>query len=115
MPVISIGLPAFLRGNQAARKIALYGVLPLGLTANAVSYSNHGNVAVTCGSLLGVSCVTAAATVKQLAPRRNLLSAAGCVMMLAATYKGRELEQVQAAKSGSQCGSCTNCCDGCSH
>jgi hypothetical protein len=109
MPVVSIGLPAFLRGNQAARKIALYFVVPLGLTANAVGYSNHGNVAVTSGSLLGVSCVTAAATIKRLAPRRNLLNVAGCAMMLAATYKGRELERSQAEEHGSQC------CSGCSH
>lgn len=116
MPVISIGLPAVLRGNQAARKIALYFVVPLGLTANAVGYSKHGDVAVTSGSLLGVSCVTAAATIKRLAPRRNLLNIAGCAMMLAATYQGRELERAQAEaqlKSGSKSGS--HCCDGCSH
>jgi hypothetical protein len=121
MPVLAVALPSLQLGfNRVtfARRIALYFVVPLGLTANAVGYSNHGNAAVASSSLLGVSCVTAAAVVKRLAPRRNLLNAIGCVLMLASSYKGRELErsslnQGQNSKGGSaQCGS--QCCDGCS-
>ena len=101
MPVLAVALPSLQFGFNSvtfARRMALYFVVPLGLTANAVGYSNHRNLAVTSTSLLGVSCVTAAATVKRLAPRRNWLNAFGCVLMLASSYKGRQLEREQAAQ-----------------
>ena len=121
MPVLAVALPSLQFGfNRVtfARRMALYFVVPLGLAANAVGYSNHRNLAVTSTSLLGVSCVTAAATVKRLAPRRNWLNAFGCVLMLASSYKGRQLERQQAAQAQAQGkkggGTCCDCCDNCS-
>ena len=114
MPVLSVVLPSLQFGfNQVvfARRMALYFVVPLGLLANALGHSNHGSVAVTSSSLLGVLCVAAAATVKRFVRRRNWLNALGCVLMLAASYKGRELEWKQKSKSSSPC--CSQCCDGC--
>ena len=94
--MLAVALPSLQLGfNRVtfARRMAMYFVVPLGLLANAVSHKNHGNAAVTASSLLGVAFVTAAAMVKRLAPRRNLLNAIGTMLMLAASYKGRELEQ----------------------
>ena len=110
MPAIAVALPSLQLGggvcmHGVARKLALYFVVPLGLTSNAVGYSNHGNLGVTSGSLLGVSCVTAAATIKRVAPHRNVLNGLGCVLMLGASYRGRQLEQ----ELGSGC--CSQCCD----
>ena len=86
--------------------------MPLGVVSNAVGYSKHSNAAVTGSSVLGISCVTAASTVKRLTPHRTLLGGVGCAIMLAASYKGRELERTQVemletieaqAKNESQC------------
>ena len=92
----------------------MYFVLPLGLLANGVGYSKHGNVAVALSSLLGMACVAAAVTVKRLVSRRNWINAIGCVLMLAASYRGRQLEsklQVQGGKRSSQCCSQQGCSD----
>ena len=111
MPVIAVALPSLqhIGGgvcmHGVARKLAIYFVVPLGLISNAVGYYNHGNAAVTSSSLLGVSCVTAAATVKQVAPHRNIFNGVGCVLMLGASYRGRKLEQ----ELGKGC--CSSCCD----
>lgn len=78
MPVIAVALPSLQLASggvcmhSVGRKLALYFVVPLGLISNAVGYSNHGSAAVTSTSLLGVSCVTAAATVRAVSLRRLL-------------------------------------------
>jgi hypothetical protein len=78
MPIIAVALPSLQLASGGVcmhgvgRKLALYFVVPLGLISNAVGYSNHGSAAVTSTSLLGVSCVTAAATVRAVNLRRLL-------------------------------------------
>ena len=86
--------------HKWGRRLAIYMVVPLGLLSNAVNYPQHQNAAITTSSLMGVTCVTAAATVKRLAPYRNPLNIAGCVLMLGASYCGWQTEQ--------ECG--TGCC-----
>lgn len=108
MPLIVAVLPSLQLGvgmcmHRVARKLAIYVVVPLGLLSNGVGYSQHQNVAVTSTSLLGISCVTAAATLKQLAPRRNILSLVGCGLMFGASYRGHQLEH--------DAGGCSHCCD----
>jgi hypothetical protein len=111
MPVIAVALPSLqhIGGgvcmHSFARKLAIYFVVPLGLVANVVGYNNHGSIAITSSSLLGVSCVTAAATVKQVAPHRNIFNGVGCLLMLGASYRGRQLEQELG------CGCCSSGCD----
>ena len=61
MPIIAVALPSLQLASRGSfcmhafsRRLALYFVAPLGLTANAFSYSNHGNGAVTTSSLFSV-------------------------------------------------------------
>lgn len=120
MPVVAVALPSLQLGGAAggvcmhsvARKVALYFVVPLGLLANAVSYPQHQSVPTTSASLLGVTCVTAAAVATRLAPHRNVLNGVGCVLMLGASYHQRQLEQEVAAETGVP-GCCASCDSGC--
>ena len=99
MPVIAVALPA-LQGSKflnvcphsMGRKL-LCVVAPLVLLSSAVGYSKHKSSATTSAALLGLSSMTAAASVKQLAPHRNVLNGIGCVLMLGASYRGRLLEE----------------------
>lgn len=104
MPVLAVALPSLQFGfNQVAfaRKLTWYFVMPLGLVSSAVSHPTHRSIAVTSSSLLGVLCVVAA-TINRLVHRRNWLNAAGCVLMLGAAFRGRQVEQ---ARGGKRCGS----------
>ena len=119
MPAIAIVLPSLqFSFNQAkfARRAALYFALPLGLMSNAIGYSSHANGLVVSSSLVGLACVVAAATAKQLTPRRGLINAVGCVIMLAASYRSRQLERKQMCGHkgkdvGQSCSSCNGCLD----
>jgi hypothetical protein len=109
MPFIAIALPSLQLGagvcmHNVSRRLAIYVVVPLGLISNAVGYPQHQSIAVTASSLTGVSCVTAAATLKSVAPHRNVLNVVGCILMLGASYRGRQIEQEN--------GGCAHCHDG---
>jgi|EP01049_Picozoa_sp_SAG25_P014816 hypothetical protein len=131
MPALAVALPSLQLADYGfcmhtfARRVALYFVVPLGLATSAVGHSKHGNVAVTSSSLLGMLLVAATATVKRLSPRgprRNLLNAFGCALMLGATFRARHLERSthrgaqpraeSSAQSSAQC-CAQQCCEAC--
>ena len=99
MPVIAVALPA-LQGSKVlgvcphsvGRKL-LFVVAPLVLISSAVGYSKHKSSATTSAALLGLSSMTVAAMVQRAAPHRNVLNGIGCVLMLGASYRGRQLEE----------------------
>eukprot|EP00928_Gymnodinium_smaydae_P022918 TRINITY_DN19105_c0_g1_i1.p1 TRINITY_DN19105_c0_g1~~TRINITY_DN19105_c0_g1_i1.p1 ORF type:complete len:217 (-),score=36.35 TRINITY_DN19105_c0_g1_i1:52-702(-) len=111
MPVAAVLLPSLQLSGGAfggvcmhgiARKLAIYFVVPVGLLANAVGYSQHQNPGITATSLSGVTLVTAAAAWPPVAAYRNYFNFGGCGLMLGSQYYANQLAK-QAGHDHSHC------------
>merc|ERR1712129_604991 len=111
MPVVFALLPTLQLGSRfsgvcmhgVARKLALYFVAPLGLTANAFNYPQHESEAVVAVSLTGITSVVLAAIWAPVKRYQTFFNVGGCTLMLGASYMGHKIADGKGTCSHSCC------------